>query len=69
MKLNELHESNQPKARMKHVWNQDEHVGKTKSRWYTGKPSKAKPYGWSKTGTFHGQSEGYDDHIMTGGHS
>ncbi|MDP6587002.1 MAG: hypothetical protein QF535_20280 [Anaerolineales bacterium] len=69
MKIDELHEATQPQARMKHVWNRDEHVGKTKNRWYTGKPTKAKAYGWSKSGTFRGQSEGYDDHIMTNGHS
>lgn len=61
MKLKNLHES-RPKARMKKVWNKDEHLGKNVGGTYAaGKP---KPYNWSKTGTFHGQSEGYKEHII-----
>ena len=63
MRLDELH-SKQPKARKKRVWDTDEHLGKHKSRWHNKYVSKAKPYGWSKTGTYHGQSEGYKDHII-----
>ena len=56
-----LHEG-QPKARMKRVWNKDEHVGKHPHQWYN-KSVKGAGYNWSK-GAFHGQSEGYKSHII-----
>jgi len=62
MKLKQLHRG-QPIAKKKKVWDKDEHLGRFKSRWYN-KSAKTKPYNWSKTGTFHGQSEGYNDHII-----
>jgi len=75
MKLATLHEEKAPgKAKwgpkpMKHVWNQDEHVGKTKKRWYNKSyAAKGPAYNWSKSGTFNGQSEGYDAHIIRSGH-
>lgn len=64
MQLSELHQR-KPKARMKKVWNKDEHLGKHKDRWYNSSyASKSEPYKWSKSGSFHGQSEGYKDHII-----
>jgi hypothetical protein len=62
MKASDLHRR-QPRSRKKKVWDTDEHVGRHKKSWYTG-AVQAKPYGWSKTGTFNGQSEGYADHII-----
>ncbi len=61
MKLDELHK--QPKAVMKQVWQTDEHQGKGKKRWHNKYHKKATQYRWPKT-TYHGQSEGYDEHIL-----
>jgi len=63
MHLNELY-LKQPKARKKKVWDTDEHQGKNRPKWYTARSKDTKPYRWSNTGTFHGQSEGYEDHII-----
>lgn len=62
MKLQQIHRD-QPKATKHKVWDVDEHQGKTQNRWYTGNPRAASQYKWPKT-TFHGQSEGYEEHIL-----
>jgi len=63
MKLDNLHRD-QPKAQKRNVIDFDEHLGQHPNRWHNTYAKDSKPYGWSKTGVFKGQSEAYDEHIL-----